>query len=395
MREPGVAFVLSDEVYLKSQRTQRRFFRLMRRNLATATDLTPVEFERVSGNRLVYRGTFSNNQLDAASRILGLAGVEIGVEIASSDLVEIEGAVTAIWGDRLREGSYAVRFHRSGNHGWRSPEAERRIGGALQSVGNKVDLDDPDHLVDIRVNDDRTWVTTRWIPGPGGLPLGSQEPVLGLLSGGFDSAVAAFSLMRRGSPVHYLHFGLDCAQSDHALAVADTLHRRWGHGFDPTVNLVDFQNVKEDIRDKLAPRMRQVVLKAVMARAAGQIADDEGVGAIATGDALGQVSSQTLTHLRAVDAAAQTTVLRPLLGLDKRTIIDMARQVGTAELSARAREVCDLAEGMPVAVEAPVDRVLGAVSELDESIVGEAIETRQRFPLADWAPGLYRIGDAA
>ena len=119
----------------------------------------------------------------------------------------------------------------------------------------------------------------------------------------------------------------------------------------------------------------------------GQIAGENGITALLTGDALGQVSSQTLPHLVAVSKASDTPILRPLLGLPKETIIDLARKVGTAELSARAQEVCDLSEGSPVATAASQQAVDSTVSAMPEHVLGDAISTAKVFKLADWSPG--------
>ena len=125
-----------------------------------------------------------------------------------------------------------------------------------------------------------------------------------------------------------------------------------------------------------------------MARAASAIAGEEGIIALTTGDSLGQVSSQTLPHLTAVSEAATVPVLRPLVGLPKETIIDLARHIGTAELSARAQEVCDLSEGRPVATAAGSGRIAESVRRIPDDVMVDAVATRKSFKLADWTPGL-------
>lgn len=136
-------------------------------------------------------------------------------------------------------------------------------------------------------------------------------------------------------------------------------------------------------------RMRQVALKVMMAKAASEIADAEGISALVTGDALGQVSSQTLPHLVAVSKEASTPILRPLLGLPKETIIDLARTVGTAELSARAQEVCDLSDGKPVATAAGRQQIGDSVRMVPSDVMADAVATRKSFKLADWTPGQF------
>jgi thiamine biosynthesis protein ThiI len=169
----------------------------------------------------------------------------------------------------------------------------------------------------------------------------------------------------------------------------------WGYGYDPLVYLVDFQPVKEALRAGVEPRMRQVTLKSLMATAASELATTEGIPAIATGDSLGQVSSQTLTHLTAIDAASTLPVLRPLVGMDKRAIIDLARIVGTESLSARAKEVCDLSEGRPVAVGARPAKGAQAAQRIEHPVLARSVAEAHRFRISEWAPGAFPIGDAA
>jgi thiamine biosynthesis protein ThiI len=153
------------------------------------------------------------------------------------------------------------------------------------------------------------------------------------------------------------------------------------------VHLVEFQPVKDALYTHVESRMRQVTLKVMMADAASQIAEIEGISALVTGDALGQVSSQTLPHLVAVSKASGTPILRPLLGLPKQTIIDIARDVGTAELSARAQEVCDLSEGNPVATAATQATVDSTIEAMPDHVLTDVIATAKVFKLRDWAPG--------
>jgi thiamine biosynthesis protein ThiI len=162
---------------------------------------------------------------------------------------------------------------------------------------------------------------------------------------------------------------------------------KWGHGTSPNVHLVEFQPVKDALLDNVDSRMRQVTLKVMMARAASQIAEEEVISALVTGDAMGQVSSQTLPHLVAVSRESPTPIFRPLLGLPKESIIDLARLVGTAELSARAQEVCDLSDGRPVATAAKRAEIDASVHAVPDIVMADAIETRKIFKLSDWTPG--------
>ena len=127
----------------------------------------------------------------------------------------------------------------------------------------------------------------------------------------------------------------------------------------------------------------------MMARAAEAIARDDKTLALVTGDSLGQVSSQTMSHLVAVSQAVTTPILRPLVGLPKEHIISLARTIGTAELSARAQEVCDLSEGKPVATASRTGKVHESADLIPEEVMADVLATRKTFSLSDWTPGQF------
>jgi thiamine biosynthesis protein ThiI len=382
---------LSGDVYLKSRRTQQRLIREVRANLDQAL--------RTAGyvGRVTRLGThrFSLTPAPdaieevraAALRVFGVASVDTVVDAEYTTMDDLAQTVATFSAERIRGHTFAARVKRRGTHTWNSIDLARAIGAELIDIGKSVDLTNPEESVNVTVLDDKAYIVINHERGAGGLPIGTQDRVLCLISGGFDSVVAAWMLMSRGCTVDFVHFSLNCAQSDHALAVAGELVSAWGYGMDPTVHLVEFQPVKDALFEHVEPRMRQVTLKVMMAAAASQIAEAEGITALVTGDALGQVSSQTLPHLVAVSRASDTPILRPLLGLPKQTIIDIARTVGTAELSARAQEVCDLSEGNPVATAATQAKVDSTVASMPDHVLADVISTTKVFKLADWEPG--------
>lgn len=382
---------LSGDVYLKSRRTQQRLIRRVRANLdkalGSAGYVGPVSRLGTHRFSLAPAPDVIDAVRAAALRVFGVGSVDIVVEAEYTTMDDLAQTVAAFSAERIRGHTFAARVKRRGTHTWRSVDLARAIGAELIDIGKSVDLTNPEESVDVTVLDDKAYIVIDHERGAGGLPVGTQDTVLCLISGGFDSVVAAWMLMSRGCTVDFVHFSLNCAQSDHALAVAGELVSAWGYGMDPTVHLVEFQPVKDALFEHVEPRMRQVTLKVMMADAASQIAQATGITALVTGDALGQVSSQTLPHLVAVSKASETPILRPLLGLPKQTIIDIARTVGTAELSARAQEVCDLSEGNPVATAATQAKVDSTVDSVPDHVLVDVIATTKVFKLADWEPG--------
>jgi thiamine biosynthesis protein ThiI len=382
---------LSGDVYLKSRRTQKRLIERVLTNLGIATRQAGYEgtTRRIGTHR--FEVTVPTSVVEAvraaALSVFGVSSVDTVRHIEFSDIDDLALTVGAMSVDRVRGRTFAARVKRRGTHDWNSMDLAQRIGSELHSASAGVDLSNPDVEVSVAVLDREAYLVVDHQRAAGGLPLGTQDRVLCLVSGGFDSVVAAWMLMSRGCPVDFVHFSLNCAQSDHAIAVARELWSRWGHGTQPTVHLVEFQPVKDALYEHVDARMRQVTLKVMMAQAASEIARQVGISALVTGDALGQVSSQTLPHLVAVSRSVETPLLRPLLGLPKESIIDLARKVGTAELSARAQEVCDLSAGGPVVTSASESSITSTVERIPEEILSDAVETRKVFDLKDWNPG--------
>ncbi len=381
---------LSGDIFLKSRRTQPRMIKRAMANLDAALATTGYggRPERIGSHRFVLEpGDHADAVVAVATRVFGVASVDRVVEVPAGDLHVLADAVAASAAPRVAGRTFGVRVKRRGEHEWRSYDLASAAGARLVDAGGTVDLDAPDEWIDVTVLDGRAFLIAEHSKGAGGLPIGTQGTVLSLISGGFDSVVAAWMMMSRGCPVEFVHFQLNCAQADHALAVGRSMWERWGFGSDPHVHLVEFEHVKDALAANVDPKMRQVALKVLMAKAASAVAADTGIQAIVTGDALGQVSSQTLPHLVAVSNQSSVPILRPLLGMPKEAIIDRARAIGTAEISARAREVCDLSEGRPVATGAREASVARSVAEVPEQLMEHAVATRKSFQLRDWMPG--------
>jgi len=384
---------LSGDVFLKSRRTQKGLIKRVRANLEHAIRSVGYEgaMKRVGTHRfqLDVPDPLADVVRSTALTVFGLSSVDTVQSIPFDGIDDLARSVADLTVDDVRGHTFAARVKRRGTHAWNSMDLARLIGSNLRAVSNGVDLTDPDVEVCVTVLDERAFLVVDHDKAAGGLPLGTQDRVLCLVSGGFDSVVAAWMLMSRGCPVDFVHFSLNCAQSDHALAVARELWTRWGHGTKPVVHLVEFQPVKDALFEHIESRMRQVTLKVMMARAASDVAQEAGIAALVTGDALGQVSSQTLPHLVAVSNSAATPILRPLVGLPKESIIDLARSIGTAEMSSRAQEVCDLSTGGPVATAASEMAITDTVDRIPEEVLVDAIATRKIFDLKDWTPGEF------
>lgn len=378
----------SSELYTKSRRTREWFDRVLRENLRDGLarrvpDATVAHDRR---RRLFVDADDLERAAEVARRTMGVRQVAEAVPVPEGSLDELVAAVSDLARPRVAGRTFAARVKRRGNQPWGTTDAEAAIGAALFDDSAGVDLDSPQVVVRVEAYGDRAWLVQRTWDGPGGLPLGTQERCLTLLSGGFDSTVAAWMVMARGCPTDFVHFSLDCAQSDHAAAVARELWRHWGAGTRPRLWVVDFQRVKEALLEEVPAPLRQVLLKQYMTAAADRLAARHGTDALVTGEALGQVSSQTLSNLALIDRSSERAVLRPLIGMDKQDIIAKARDLGTHDLAVRAKEVCDLAQG-PVMVTADRSRLERARRRLPADLVSRALSAPRVIAVDEWVPG--------
>jgi thiamine biosynthesis protein ThiI len=208
----------------------------------------------------------------------------------------------------------------------------------------------------------------------------------GGISGGFDSAVSSWLMLKRGISLDYLFCNLGGDAYERAVVqVTKALADDWSYGSQPKLYVVDFDEPLRELRAKTRENYWQLVLKRLMYRAASQIGQAIGAEAIITGEAVGQVSSQTLTNLRAIDSAASLPVFRPLLGFDKEEIIERARHIGTAALSEQVKEYCAIAPGHPVTA-AREHRVIAEENKMDLSVIDRAVEAAKRLNVRQLSP---------
>jgi len=256
-----------------------------------------------------------------------------------------------------------------------------RVGAALKDAGGIVDLDHPEITVAVEGDAERCRLFADRIPGAQGLPVGVGGHVVALLSGGFDSSVAAWRMMRPGVRVDYVFCNLGGGAYERmVLHVGKALHDTWSHGHLGRLHVVDFGPTLDALRAAVPKQFWQVVLKRQMYRAASAIADACGAAAIVTGESIGQVSSQTLANLCAIEPAAAKPVLRPLIAMDKQEIVDEAERVGTAALSRRIKEYCAIVPSHAITATTR-ERVDRAEAGLDPTVLLAAVTARREVAL--------------
>ena len=234
-------------------------------------------------------------------------------------------------------------------------------------------LEDPEVTVALEVREQELFVVKQTHAGLGGYPLGGQDAVLSLLSGGFDSAVSSYMTIKRGLLTHFCFFNM--GGRAHELAVKEValyLWMKYHSSHRIKFVTVPFEGVVEEILASVEDSQMGVVLKRLMLRAADGVAQRLNVHALVTGESVAQVASQTLANLNVIDEVSELMVLRPLCMTDKQTIINKAREIGTEEFSKHIPEYCAVISDSPT-TKAKAQRLAEQESRFDWSKLDEAI----------------------
>jgi thiamine biosynthesis protein ThiI len=368
------------------------FLRHLRRNVErTLADTGPAVIEQLSGRILVDLAGHPAPEVarDRVARVFGVASVTLAYRTPST-----LDAMKALL-ERLLEGRSFASFRITARRAFKtypmtSVEINRALGAfVLARVRTRVDLEHAEQEIHVEVLPAETYISLDRVDGPGGLPVGASGTVTALLSGGIDSPVAAWRMMKRGCRVLFVHFHsvpyLPATSQAKARALVERL-TAWQYA--SRLYLVPFGEIQREVVLSVAPPLRVVIYRRLMLRIAQALARRAGALALTTGESLGQVASQTLENIACIDEAATLPVLRPLIGMDKLEITATAQQIGTFEISIEPdADCCTLFTPRHPATRATLDEIRAAERGLDiERLVaagadGAALETFA-FPAA-------------
>jgi thiamine biosynthesis protein ThiI len=223
-----------------------------------------------------------------------------------------------------------------------SQQLNEQLGAYVQQKTNaEVRLSNPERTFFVEIVDNRAFLYFNKNPGAGGLPSGTGGKVLCLLSGGIDSPVAAYRLMRRGCRVFFIHFHsfphTSAESQDKVRNILQILSR---FQLQSRLFMIPFAEVQKEIVAYAPPSLRVVLYRRFMVRIAQEVAEREKLKALVTGDSLGQVASQTLENIETISGVCRMPIFRPLIGSDKEEIIESARKIGTYDISIQADQDC-------------------------------------------------------
>ncbi|MDD1676490.1 MAG: tRNA 4-thiouridine(8) synthase ThiI [Methanomicrobiales archaeon] len=316
------------EIFLKSDPVRRHWERILIANIKTVLPTSHVNNER---GRIWLRGEVDPEKL---LRVFGIAS------FSPCEMVPLTDLVPAVLDFCSRNNltasrSFAVWVKRVGKHKFHSTDLARQLGSVISETYPQlqVNLDTPERELFVEVRNDNCYLFTEVIRGPGGIPLGVEGTLVSLLSGGIDSPVAAWMMMKRGCRIIPIFIRLERYLDETTAARVSAVMERLRQ-YQPDIVLKTIEDsylsgAKQVLAGEGAEKFTCLICKRRMYRLAEEVAHSCGAKGIVTGESLGQVASQTLDNLQVLSKATTLPFYRPLIGLDKEEIIRIAREIGT------------------------------------------------------------------
>jgi thiamine biosynthesis protein ThiI len=371
---------LSGTLSRKAPKTRRRFYGRLEDNLCDGLDRAGIDYHLENRWSRMHVVSDDPEAGDVLSSICGIRGIRPSIREPWDSLEDVVRRGVELYDEAVEGRTFAVDARRVGpreDFPFDSVDVNETLGAELVDAGGDVDLDDPEVEVNLEIDRDAAYFFDREIEGPAGLPIGVEGRALSLVSGGVDSIVASWLMLKRGVELDLLFFNLGGPPHErNARRVLARMADRWMAGSEPVLHTVDFRPAVAEIKAHASNSYWQLLLKRLMMRAADKIACRGDYPALVTGEAIGQVSTQTLGNLAAIEGPIETPILRPLIGSNKEDIIDRARSIGMHEATEQIPEFCHLDSDHTV-TNSNVDRLDREEDELDLEMLEAIVEDRE------------------
>ena len=364
------------EIFLKGL-NRPYFIRALVRKVRYALRGTGADVH-VHDGRILVRG-FSDTEecISRVTKVFGVHSVTPAVEMPKEDFDAICDQAIRMVEDL--SGTFKVNARRSDKrYPMNSPAINEEVGYRILNANPnlKVDVHNPEHMVNIEIRD-MAYLYVKVIPAVGGMPVGTNGNATLLLSGGIDSPVAGWMIAKRGVQINAVHFHSYPYTSDRAKEKVLDLARKLSFSCcGIKVHVVPFTEIQMEIHEKCPEEYTTLIMRRYMMRIAERIARETESEALITGESIGQVASQTMTALGTTDAVADMPVFRPLIGFDKSEIVDLARKIGTLEISEQPFEdCCTVFTPRHPATHQKMDKIMEGEKRLDEeALIQRALE---------------------
>jgi thiamine biosynthesis protein ThiI len=327
----------SGEIALKSPRSRKNFEHTLINNIKSSVSVKRIW--KTQGLIFIELNNNDTGYIKKISKIFGIASFSPIIIEKFNNIEDIVNQAKNIFSEIVKGKVFAVRAKRIGSHNFTSLDIQREVGAALYPYSKGVNLDNPEVEVFVEVRQNFVYFYHEIYKGPKGLPVGIAGKTIVLFSGGIDSPVASWMLMKRGAIPIFLNFNL--GGDIHKKIVIEELNvlKEWSGGHKLRAFIVKGIDVLLKL-SQIAKGDRVVMLKRVMYKTAERLAKKTGANSITTGESLSQVSSQTMVNLFVTEYGINYPIFRPLIGFDKEEIMDLAKKIGTYQYSIKLPEYC-------------------------------------------------------
>jgi thiamine biosynthesis protein ThiI len=326
------------ELFLKSERVRRLFSMKLTNNISISLKKAGINFKIYPLRERIFVETKEKNKAEnVVKNVFGVSwfAQAIFLEGGLEDLVKFVEENYEEWIKKNQ--SFAIRLKK----GDLSESGEEIIKKIASKIERKVDLEKPSVELFLEARKKGWFIYFKKKKGKGGLPVGTGGKALALISGGIDSPVASYLIAKRGCENVWIHFHSFPLVSNASIKKVEELVRVFLN-YQPRLKVyfVPFSEIQMKIKASVEPKYRILLYRRFMLRIAEKVAEKEECKGIVTGESLGQVSSQTLTNLGIIEEVTKFPMLRPLIGFDKEEIVEIAKEIGTYEISIKPQEDC-------------------------------------------------------
>lgn len=328
------------EIFLKSEPVMRILLKKLIKNIKLWLNKNKIPFKILKMRGRIFIETNKTKEAcKVLKKIFGIVWIAPCYHLKTSSLKKIQSFCKKNYEKWIgKKESFAVRARRVGKHRYSSQKLAEAIGSV---INRKVNLSSPDKEIFVEVRDNNSFIYFKKIKCYGGLPLGSTGKVISLISGGIDSPVSSWLMMKKGCEIILLHFHsfplVSKASIEKVKELAKVLAKYQKR---IKIYFIPFSDIQMKIRTKIPAKYRIILYRRFMFRIAEEIAKIEKAKALVTGESLAQVSSQTMQNILVIEEVTKLPILRPLIGMDKVEIINLAKKIGTYEISIKPQEDC-------------------------------------------------------
>lgn len=338
MKKKNEIVIRYSEIFLKSEPVKKIFINKLVNNISSVLKKNKIEFRIYKKRGRIFIKTQESKKIEnLLEKIFGIVSFSFCYHIS---LDELEKFIEENYKDLLGKArTFAIKTTRTGKHNFTSREMTIKIADKVPEK-YKVNLSNPDVTIFIEIRNNDAYIYTDKIQGAGGMPVGTAGKVIVLVSGGIDSPVAAWMMMKRGCQIQVLYVDNGDKKAKKRFLKTVKQLEKWSSNYKIKKHTFDITKYMDKIIKEKPRNLACIYCKRKMYEIAGKIAKKENCKAIVTGDSLAQVASQTLDNLVVLDDAVSMLILRPLIGFDKQEIIESAKKIETYDISIMKIDPC-------------------------------------------------------